>query len=496
MPEERVIGVDLAKLTREDGSFRTMLALGDRVTVLEEETSRLKVGVANFEELPDGSVRPLESTGYVRKRISSGGESFDVAVPPGETGVLRVDYVDVQQGDGTLIRTPRGRVITIDGGDNQLFARYLAGRFRGTSEEHPQEIDAMVVTHGDADHFSGLTQIHESEAQRTSYKRLFAHPRRVYHNGLVKRPSTRREAEQLGATKEVGEDTIITGLEEDLLAVPDTEMNMPFRDWKKALRAWRDRGPIEFRRLEIGDDDAFAFLADEGIDVSVLGPIPTTADGVTGLRFLGTPRVGAPVGPAEAAEEEFGGLDTSHTINGHSIVLRLRFGAWRLLFAGDLNTEAEQSLTAAHNRGDIDLRSEVLKVPHHGSADFSHPFLRSVSPVLAVVSAGDESARKEYIHPRATLMGALGMHSRETAAVVFVTEMVAFFEEVGWAKPTAEDGGEFYAFRRSAFGIVRVRTDGERLLVYTDSGKRDMKEAYAFDLSPAGEVVPSLVRKA
>ncbi|MDD0738558.1 hypothetical protein PSZ98_24320, partial [Shigella sonnei] len=79
--------------------------------------------------------------------------------------------------------------------------------------------------------------------------------------------------------------------------------------------------------------------------------------------------------------------------------------------------------------------------------------------VLSVVSAGDESARKEYIHPRATLMGALGTHARETAAVVFVTEMVAFFEEVGWAKPSEGDGGEFYAFRRSAFGIVRVRTD-------------------------------------
>ncbi len=496
MADERVIGVDLAKLTREDGSFRTMLAWGDRVSVLEEEQTRLKVGITNFEEQSDGSVRPLQSTGYVKKRVSSGGESFDVAVPPGEPGILRVDFVDVQQGDGTLIQTPGGRVITIDGGDNQLFARYLAGRFRGTTEADPKVIDAMVVTHGDADHFAGLAEIHESEAHSTSYKRLFVHPRRVFHNGLVKRPSSKREAEQLGATKKVGEETIITGLEEDLLGVPESEMNMPFRAWRKALQAWRERGPIEFRRLSQGDDDAFSFLADEEIDVSVLGPIPTHADGVTGLRFLGTPRAGAPVGPADDAAHEFGGLNASHTINGHSIVLKLGFGSWRFLFAGDLNAEAEQSLTAAHNGGDVDLRSEVFKVPHHGSADFSHPFLRSVSPVLAVVSSGDESARKEYIHPRATLVGALGMHSRETAAVVFVTEMVAFFEAVGWATPTGEDGPDFYAFRRSAFGIVRVRTDGNRLLVYTDSGKRDMKEAYAFDLSDAGEVEPSALRLA
>jgi beta-lactamase superfamily II metal-dependent hydrolase len=473
-----------------------MLAWGDRVSVLEEEPTRLRVAITNFEELSDGSVRPLQSSGYIKKRISSGGESREVAVPPGEPGVLRIDFVDVQQGDGALIRTPAGRVMTLDGGDNQLFARYLAGRFRGSSENEPQEIDAMIVTHGDADHFAGLAEILESEQHDAPYKRLFAHPSRVYHNGLVKRPSTRPESEQLGATKKVGEETIITALEDDLLDVPDAEMNTYFRGWKKALGVWRERGPIEFRRLAQGDDDAFAFLADEGITVSVLGPILTEANGVKGLRFLGTPRPGPPVGPADEAGHEFTGLNAGHTINGHSIVLRMQFGGWRFLFAGDLNAEAEQSLTAAHNRGEIDLRSEVFKAPHHGSADFSHSFLRSVSPVLAVVSSGDENARKEYIHPRATLMGALGMHSRQTAAVVFVTEMVAFFEEVGWAKPTEGDGPSFYGFRRSAFGIVRVRTDGERLFVYTDSGRRDMKEAYAFELSPAGEVVPAEVRRA
>ncbi len=51
-------------------------------------------------------------------------------------------------------------------------------------------------------------------------------------------------------------------------------------------------------------------------------------------------------------------------------------------------------------------------MPHHGSADFSGAFIKMVSPVVSVVSSGDESARKEYIHPRATLMGALGKHSR------------------------------------------------------------------------------------
>ena len=111
----------------------------------------------------------------------------------------------------------------------------------------------------------------------------------MYHNGLVKRPSkingqTVKEVDMLGATKTVKypdtnkDVTIITGQETDLLNVPDAQMNEPFRAWKQALTAFSARGPIEFRRLKIGDDDAFDFLADKDIKVQVMGPIPTRSE--------------------------------------------------------------------------------------------------------------------------------------------------------------------------------------------------------------------------
>jgi hypothetical protein len=142
-------------------------------------------------------------------------------------------------------------------------------------------------------------------------------------------------------------------------------------------------------------------------------------------------------------------------------------------------------------------------VPHHGSADFLPGFLSSVGALVSVVSSGDESVQKEYVHPRATLVGGLGRHSRVDQPLVFVTELVAFFAVEGyvgdeWHAMKAEgttavsrgapvvdlpERGEFFGFSRSAFGTVHLRTDGQKLLIWTDSALTRLKEAYMFDLS-------------
>jgi hypothetical protein len=67
---------------------------------------------------------------------------------------------------------------------------------------------------------------------------------------------------------------------------------------------------------------------------------------------------------------------------------------------------------------------------------------------------------------------------------VLVTEMVAFLKTEGWAIRVGDKKLEqFFSFSRSAYGIVHVRTDGERVLVFTHTGKRDLKEAYAFTIA-------------
>jgi beta-lactamase superfamily II metal-dependent hydrolase len=510
MGKKCVINVDLADVFEQPNrkSLMHTLAWGDFVEVLDTTDEHLRISTVQFEEKPDGSILPVKVEAFITPKKSAKISPEDVVIPQNENRVLKVNVVDVQQGDGAVIESPDGKVILVDGGDTQLFARYLAARFRGTSEAKPREIDCILVTHGDADHFAGLTQIFKSETNPEPKKRLFIAPKRVYHNGLVKRPSKDEDKKSvpdirlLGPTKVIDGETILTGLVDNLLEVPDKEMNLPFRQWKEALTAWNDRSELECRRLAFGDDDAFDFFNQDGLEIQVLGPFPTKKGNVTGLKFLGDPPKGPRIGheSLSLSPEGFKGFSASHTINGHSIVFRLRYGGFSYLFSGDLNDEASRILARNHQEGTINLRSEVFKVPHHGSADFSGAFFQMVSPIISIVSSGDESAKKEYIHPRATLMGALGKHSRVDEPLIFVTELVAFFNTEGWSRLTDDKKhkkrGDFFGFSRTAYGIVKTRTDGKRMLVYTDSGKADMKEAYAYSLDENGLPVPSLVVRA
>lgn len=414
------------------------------------------------------------------------------------TPILRLSMIDVQQGDGLILETPKGKVIFIDGGDNKLFARHAAARFPKTTADKPLIVDAMIVTHGDADHFDGLNELLKSETNATASKRIFVAPRRYYQNGMVKRPSSRAETEQLGATKKVGSEIFVTGLVDDIATVPAADRNQMFKQWTETLAAWEPRvqaatgAAIERRRIDQTKTDAFDFLKDEGIAVDVLGPISEPVGGVPGLRFLREPPKDDELMLGVKPGKKRGDYSASHTINGHSISFRLRYGNVRFMMTGDMNQEAMERLRTA--LPDAALRSEILKAPHHGSADFDMEFLREVGAVVSLISSGDESEAKEYIHPRATLMAALGRASRTTPAIIFCTELAAFFAVRNMAtqlapQSPAKKPKTFFAFERTNFGIAHIRTDGERVLAFTHSGKEGANEAYRFTVSATGDVV-------
>lgn len=100
--------------------------------------------------------------------------------------------------------------------------------------------------------------------------------------------------------------------------------------------------------------------------------------------------------------------------NNLSVVIRLVYGDVAFLLTGDVEQDVERHLLDTR---DQKLRSQVLKVAHHGSnSSTSASFLREVSPDSAVISAG---ADNRYGHPHPDVVARLDAAVGEEG--VFIT---------------------------------------------------------------------------
>lgn len=427
----------------------TTLYWGDSLTVESGEESPTQV------TLEDGR------KGWIKGKLKT------MTRPP-----LALAFIDVAQGDACLITTPGGRRILVDGGENEMCARYLAARYWSeTSKKQNVRFDAIVITHGDADHFAGLsTLVLDAAKEARARKGITVQVDRVFHNGLVKLSAksgskARKETEMFGSAARDAEGRWwIDGLVDDPREFDVKELNPHFKRWTSALDALAERGSVEVGRLDSSTKAPFSFETDVQIDV--LGPVTVRKGGKPCLPFLG--------GSAPSV---------SKTINGHSVVLRLSYGNVRLLLTGDMNRESE---TALLKDAGGELQAEVLKVPHHGSDDVSRDFLVAVNPVVSVISAGDDSERNDYMHPRASLLGALAHASRDPVPLIFVTDLNAFDKYVGLVLRAVKDkkkgytveGDPFLARQRTQYGITHVRTDGKTIFVARRGSNAGQVEAY------------------
>lgn len=344
--------------------------------------------------------------------------------------------VDVGQGDATFIVTPGEKKILIDGGLNRRALGFLIWRYRLDIPTNSVDIDLMVLTHADGDHLLGLTPIIE-------------HPqiniKKIIHNGIVVFNQSTAHDTRLGDLDASG--GFLTTRHNNL-----SDLNS-LANISNDLKNWQTAVATEGADYHAVDSDTGTInLGDAAATIEVLGP-KREIDG--SYKWFG---------------------DKAHTINGHSVVLRLTFGKVSFMLSGDLNVKGSEHLM-------IDpvvtskMSAHVLKCPHHGSHEFHHPFFEAVRPQISTISSGDAP---DHGHPRASFIAAVGLASRSTRPLVFSTEIAATFvgdgETANPADGTAIDGLDFKTtvgndtarkrFKLLLPGIINVRTDGKQLYAF------------------------------
>lgn len=219
--------------------------------------------------------------------------------------------MDVGQGDGIFIRTPGGKNILIDAGQDSRRGVLPFLRSRGI-----KTVDVLLLTHPHADHISGAVSPRED------------------------REGTVNSVLEFCAVREV----LDSGKEHTL------------DEYKKLLEMISERG-IPYRQPRAGD----MLKWDPALAVKVLHPDRPDYD----------------------------------NINDNSIVVRLAYGDISFLFTGDAEEMAEERILESFRS---ELRTDVLKVGHHGSRSSSKPpFLDAVQPRYALISCGYEN---KFDHPR------------------------------------------------------------------------------------------------
>jgi competence protein ComEC len=234
-------------------------------------------------------------------------------------GELRVTFLEVGQGDASLVELPSGEVWLIDAGGDLAWGPDLDRAERARLAATPGEravlaklrrlrvraLDRVIISHPHADHYAGLYALADTIPIRELW---------------LARPHAERPPPP-------GYRALVARL-----ALGGTRVMYPRLD-----RVYR-HGEVEARVL------APRFLDERATEDPVLGA------------------------------------------NDNSLVVTLDYAGRRVLFAGDVEREAEALLLRRAGRA---LAADLVQVPHHGSKTSSTPaFVRAVAPGWAIISCG------------------------------------------------------------------------------------------------------------
>ena len=234
---------------------------------------------------------------------------------------LYINFIDVGQGDSTLITTQFNKKILIDGGGSEFGSTFDVGEktlLPYLLKKKIHKLDYVIISHFDSDHVGGILTILEE----LNVKQVLI-PKQVEYS----------------------------------------------ENYNKFLDI------IKKRNIKVK-------IVGEGNTINI--------DKNTYLDILW---------PEEKQIKD-------NVLNNNSLIVRLCYKNFKMLFTGDIEAIAEQRLLQKYENTEK-LTADILKVAHHGSKSSSiAEFLEKVNPRIALIGVGKNN---KFGHPNAGVLDRLNM---------------------------------------------------------------------------------------
>ena len=279
--------------------------------------------------------------------------------PPTPSGKeLRVQVLDVGQGDSILIISPEGKTVLIDAGDEKNGKRIVeALRLNGV-----QQLDYFIATHSHPDHIGGASEVFSNFKVGTALHNDFPPP-----EAIAKEDAAASKNANKNSGKKQAPPPPKRGRQARTSELPTVKA---YNGFKGAV----EQSQTQFKKAEPEQTIDLG----GGAILTVLAPIP----------------------PA-FTREQIAASRNGNESNANSIVIRLDYGEFSMLLAGDAEAQTEDRLIGK----EANLQATVLKVAHHGSRyATTENFLRRVQPKAAIISMSEFN---RYSHPHQDVLNRL-----------------------------------------------------------------------------------------